>query len=252
MSLYFDRAILGSIDDAVSKYGDSEFKSPYRSTVPSLSMLKHAQSLAGRLLQSLEMPSSSDLHLEYQVHSPRGKGKASNTDLMVMAEGRSLAIEVKWTEPRYKTVSSWLGKHTEVSNRVDVLNGWIQLLRSHSKRPLDVEGVSGVVYQMLHRAASACVAEHPRLAYLLFHPSNRTDSASSEQIRRDLQHLHVVLGHPETFPFYIVDLQAIPTAAFHAIARLPRGESSTAIQVQAALGNEDPLFSFSEPVLTRI
>jgi hypothetical protein len=48
------------------------------------------------------------LHFEFTVEPLRGRGTPSYTDLMVQSESLCLAIEAKWTEPIYNSVSSWL------------------------------------------------------------------------------------------------------------------------------------------------
>jgi hypothetical protein len=136
MKLHYDRTAITTMDDALSHYSSDEFESPTRSTVASLSWLKHEISALDSLLKELEMPEVCDLHLEYKVKPPKGDGEASHTDLMIISGESSLAIEVKWTEPRYPTVSEWLQIGANPHNRREVFAGWLSLLQKHAMREL--------------------------------------------------------------------------------------------------------------------
>ncbi|RPI78493.1 MAG: hypothetical protein EHM45_06400 [Desulfobacteraceae bacterium] len=252
MKLYFDKEPINSIAEAIPMYGKKEFQSSTRSTVPLLSWLKHEQPMVNSLLQNLGMPADCNLHLEYKVKPPKGKGNASHTDLMVISGKSSLAIEAKWTEPRYPTIQEWLKKGPNPDNRRDVLNGWLECLRKHSQRPLNDSDFSDIVYQMMHRAASACQAgSRPKLAYLLFKPSSDPDTADIKVIHDDLARLHSLLGNPKDFPFYLVEVHMTPTAAFDEIKVFSKGNQKTAEAVRDAL-NREPLFNFSKYELHNI
>lgn len=246
MNVHYDKEIISDIDKAVTVYGEKEFQSPTRSTVPLLSWIKHEQPMVSSLLRDIGIPTDCNLHLEYSVAPQQGKGVASHTDIMVISGESSLAIEAKWTEPRYETVGEWLEKGSNPPNRRDVLTGWLGLLRQHAQCTLDVGDFSDIVYQMVHRAASACAAGvDPKMAYLVFKPSLDPRTASIQQIQADLNHLWGLLGRPKGFPFYLVEMQLSPTAAFDAIASLPKGDEATNETVRDALCN-GPLFDFSE------
>ena len=99
MKVFYDKQAVGDLDKAVALYGDKEFRSPYRSTVPSLSWLKHARPMVASVFNALGMPTDSNLHLEYTVKPPCGRGTASHTDLMVLSGDNGLSIMhllVKW------------------------------------------------------------------------------------------------------------------------------------------------------------
>jgi hypothetical protein len=246
MNVHYDKEIISAIDKAVTMYGEKEFQSPTRSTVPLLSWLKYEQTMVSLLLREIGMSRDCNMHLEYTVAPQRGKGVASHTDLMVISRESSFAVEAKWTEPRYETVGEWLKKGSNPLNRHDVLTGWLGLLQKHSQRPLNVGDFSDIVYQMVHRAASACEAGgNPRLAYLVFKPSPDPRTADIQIIHDDLTHLWNLLGTPKRFPFYSIEVQLFPTAEFDTIASLPKGNEATREAVRDALCNE-PLFDFSE------
>ncbi len=156
MNIHYNKEnALKDIDEAVSRYIEKKFKLPWNSIVPLLSWLKHGQPTVRSLLNDLGMPADCDLHLGYGLSPRKGKGGAAHTDLMVLSDTESLAIEAKWTEPRCEIVRDWK-KGSNPHNRQDVLSGWLSLLQKQAKSQLDPDDFSDVVYQMLHRAASAC------------------------------------------------------------------------------------------------
>jgi len=251
VNLHYDRTPISTIDAAIPMYGAGEFQSPTRSTVPLLSWLKHQQPMIRTLLQDIGMPTN-NLHLEYKVKPPMGKGMASHTDLMVISDKSSLAIEAKWTEPRYETAGEWLNKGSNSLNRREVLSGWLGLLQKHAQHTLNPTEFSDAVYQMVHRAASACAAGNdPRMAYLVFEPSGDPRTASIQQIQDDLQRLWKRLDYPSTLPFYLIVVHMNPKAAFNTIISLPKGSQSTDMAVRAALSNEQ-LFDFTKYALFTI
>jgi hypothetical protein len=176
---------------------------------------------------------------------------------MVRSKLRCVAIEAKWTEPSYDTVSEWIergqreqdqsqqSQHSQQSqqqdNREEVMAGWLELLAPHAARDLDRNDFANCVYQMVHRAASACHGtKHPQLAYCVFHqPTNRPDDA----YLIGLQSLHAVLGTPCDFPFYFGEIQINPTEAFRSIEDLPKGSLATAHLVRSAFQDSE-LFKF--------
>jgi len=190
----------------------------------------------------MNMDISSDLHLEFTVNPPKGRGIASHTDLMAISSSGTLAIEAKWTEPRYETVGEWI----KSGNRELVLRGWLDLLQPHSQRLLKPIDFSGTVYQMVHRAASACYgSEDPNLAYLHFIPDPSGQGAISVQYESDLQYLYNLLGNPTKFGFYLIEVEIKPTTEYDRIKSLPKASSETAYTIRAALEN-GPLFEFKD------
>lgn len=253
MGFFWGRPQLFPIAAVVNRYKSTEFSSPARSTLPLLSLLKDDEPFLKALLGSMEMRGDSNLCLEYTVKPPKGIGKVSCTDLMAISGDSALAIEAKWTEDRYETVKSWLQKGSGSSNRQTVLDGWLGLLQQRSTLTLNPASFSDAVYQMVHRAASACDAGNdPRMAYLIFSPDPSQQPSITSQILKDLEHLWNLLGRPERFPFFLVEVQISPTAAFNAIRSLQKGQASTASQVRNALLGSSPLFNFDKFCVTRI
>ena len=206
------------------------------------------------VLAEIDISGSCNLHLEYTVAPPKGKGIPSHTDLFITSEDTSLAIEVKWTEPRYETVGKWLSQGANLKNRIEVANGWLGLLERHATRiPLRLDDFSNAIYQMVHRAASACsTGRKPRLAYMVFKESANAQTDSATTIKTDLAHLRELLGSPCDFPFYLIEVPLEFTADFNWVIDLPKGKSSTASQVCSALFSQAQFFNFGKPQLTKI
>lgn len=234
--LHFDRKPMRDFDDLLGRYASDEFASPFRSTVPLLSLIQDRPDVFSAILVACQIHEPADIHLEYTVRSPRGNGKPSHTDVIVRANDETLAIEAKWSEPLYQTVGKWLGESKVDHNRWKVMTGWLELLQPHATSRLIVDDFRGAVYQMVHRAASACsMSKRPNLAYLHFTPPPGRGAATADEYLADMTRLHDLLGNPAGFPFRLVDVQATPTAAFAAIAGLPKGSVETSDPVRRAL-----------------
>lgn len=242
---YCDREPATSFCQIMDHFSAKEFRSPARSTIPLLVLLKDDSSVFPEIFEAVGIYHNPKIHLEYTVPPQDGKGIASHTDAMVIAGEGALAIEAKWTEPRYKTVGEWLKIGSNSINRQAIMNGWLGLLQNHAHRTLTIENTSSAVYQMVHRAASACAAgPKPKLLYLQFTPLPNGTPADCRHLREDLHNLHSLLGSPEDFPFYLVELEVKPTAAYEVIASLSKGSAETAEKVVSAL-NGEPLFEFT-------
>jgi hypothetical protein len=78
--------------------------------------------------------------------------RASETDLMLTAPQLAIALEAKWSEPRYKTVQEW---RKRISRWRAALEHWLQYLQPFADTP-SPDVTDHLVYQMIHRCASAC------------------------------------------------------------------------------------------------
>jgi len=252
MRLFFDKKPVASFDDVLTLYKTAEFKSPTRSTVPLLSLLRHGGEVWSRIVEKLTPGSSAgEMHLEFTVEPPRGDGNASHTDIMLIDGNCAVAFEAKWTEPRYEIVRAWLTRGDHPENRDAVMNGWLSLLQPHATIKLQLDDFMGAVYQSVHRAASACYAGHaPTMAYIQFSPL-ANGRPPEPWLMNDLSHLHNLLGAPEGFPFWLVEIVAKPTPAFEQIRGLPKSSVETANAVRNAL-LKGPLFQFTEFHLHRV
>jgi hypothetical protein len=186
-------ADLSDFAAVVSHYPRSEFDSPVRSTVPLLAFWQPGGSRILEFARALGAPLSdfATLHFEYQVPVQAGTGKPSCTDLMILSDGAIVAIEAKFTEPRYEPVVNWLGQ-PPAANRIQVLSGWFELLQRAGGKAVAAREVAHLPYQLIHRAASACHPPAARrwLVYQLFDP--RDDALASYQ--RDMRSLVELLG----------------------------------------------------------
>ncbi len=179
--LYYDKKPIRSINESLLLFPEKEFCSPYRSTIPLLSLIKDGNRILSEILGEIGLNPDCDFHLEFKVDPPQGRGMPSQTDLMIRRPGESLAIEAKWTEPRYDTVAEWRRKSERLTNTGKVLRGWLDLIQPHAQRNLDLNDFSDAVYQSVHRAASACFnSEQPHLAYLHFIPDPSGKGATSK------------------------------------------------------------------------
>jgi hypothetical protein len=258
-TFYFDKIAIPGFTTLLKKYNVDEFASPYRSTIPLLSLVKDGQPMLRDILAAMAPPM--DFHFEYTVKPPKGDGNSSHTDLMIPL--RCLAIEAKWTEAVSDTVAAWLGnKEREHSirssenrgskNRNDVLSGWLSLLEPHAGHELIPAKFADCIYQMVHRAASACSRSiHPQLAYFKFTPSPVPSAARCDKYIDALKLLHSRLGNPSDYPFFFVEIQIAPTDAFRVIEPLPKGETATAKKVRKTV-RDSKLFEFLSYRIHRI
>lgn len=263
--LFFDKEETRDFPTLLAKFGMGALASPYRSTVPLLALVKDDAPLFKRIANACGCAGELSVHFEYQVAVPGVEGNPSQTDAMVVSPACTLALEAKWTEPRYETVATRLKNRIAKLLRDDPVNadkhaatqqtviaGWLGLLGRHASAPLAIEQAGDLVYQMIHRAASACHMPGPSaLAYLHFEPSPAKGAARHAQYRADLADLHHVLGNPRAFPFFLVSIPLRLTHPFGAIQNLPKGAKPTDLQVRKALATAK-LFEFGEPNIDRV
>src|SRR5690348_1440566 len=109
----YNRTPTSDFDQLIAKFGPRSLASPFRSTVPLLSLIRDGSDVLDGLLQSCGVEGEVSLHLEYEVESPGATGNPSQTDLMVLSQVAGIAIEAKWTEPRYETVAARLNREKD-------------------------------------------------------------------------------------------------------------------------------------------
>lgn len=253
----FDREPVGGIKALCARMVGKALQSPYRSTVPLLSLIEYSQTAWEALLGELKAPVGGMIHFEYCVPSPKADGNPSQTDALLTSDTTVWAIEAKWTEPRYETVARRVAKpEADGSDARTTVAGWLTYLQPFVTRELRVEDALGLVYQVVHRAASACFVAsakqlRPHLVYLHFHPSPVSSSATTEQYIGDLRALKTVMGTTDMMSFTVVEMPLEATPAFEAIKDLDKREATSARRVKEALCH-GPLFTFGNPVVTRI
>lgn len=166
---------LADFSSLVESYASKELASPKRSTVPLLAYWAHPEDRLRDLCANLGCKPSGPLefHFEFPVPVQHGVGKASFTDLMVLSPRFAVAIEAKYTEPTYETVTDWLGNPHQ-SNRIAVLEGWIDLIERGTGVKLTSLELANYPYQLVHRTASACFpsADQRWVIYQLFSKTN--------------------------------------------------------------------------------
>ena len=137
-------------------HGDSEFKNLTRSTLPLRAYWNNASTVLSTIGTALGIDDLVNVQplFEYPTASATSRDKASYSDVMVVSPSTAIAVEGKWTEPRYETVSKWQIRGNE-SNREKVLSHWLQLIGKKAPE-LKQDAISQIPYQMIHRTASAC------------------------------------------------------------------------------------------------
>ena len=233
----------------VESFGEGALASPFRSTVPLLSVIKDDWATLETVLSLCGVVGDIAVDLESEVHSSGGN-PPSFTEAMVFHRNGSLAIEAKWTETMNETVAKRLKrKGSNGQDLTEYINGWVTLLSGRSSKPIQLNDFLQSTYQILHRAASACGA-YPSLAYLHF-SSPESTGANADAYVKALSDFHRLLGSPEAFPFYVVEIPIKGTTAFDAIRGLKKGQKDTGRRVREALLS-DRLFEFGEAQVHRV
>ena len=119
---------------------------------------------------------------EYPVFATKdGKeiGKPSRTDLMIIDNKYNIAIEAKYTEPLYESIEKWKNDSGSYSTKPLVLQSWYEYIKPYTNfYDEDIDFLEKeVVYQFLHRTASACygcnnTGKIPVVIYQLFYDIN--------------------------------------------------------------------------------
>lgn len=169
------------------------------------------------------------------------KGKASMTDVMLLLADRSIAIEGKFTEPRYERVDSWRRKGKDPANRNRVLGHWCHLIHGHTGTAIDQAKLDTVVYQTIHRVASACAAA-PRggdaeVLYLVFHDA----AGAVKEYAADLAIASQILDPDNRITFSLVEIPTSKGRHFVDVAGL----------VDSALDDEERSEILAEALVTR-
>jgi hypothetical protein len=146
---------------------DKEFAKLTRSTIPLLCYWRDHNRALETLSRALDLPDLLTAHIEFEAQTESvGRAEPSHTDVMLTSPSASVAVEAKWTEPEYQTVAIW---KTKVRKPLPVITHWLDRLRPFAEPP-GPDAVSNLVYQMLHRCASACEPgrQIAAMVYLVF------------------------------------------------------------------------------------
>lgn len=162
--LYYKNKTIKNISELLNCYSTSEFKSPYRSTIPLISLFMQNRNFINEIDPNIE-PTKCDFTFEFITKLNQGKGNSSFTDLMILDGKNSIAIEAKRTEPKYNTVEKWIGENPE--NRKIVIESWLKLINKTITPKISTNDIKNLPYQMIHRLASACSQEKENI-YLVY------------------------------------------------------------------------------------
>jgi hypothetical protein len=129
---------------------------------------------------------------------------------------------------------------------------WLERLQPLSAETLTTAGMAEVVYQMIHRAASAVATGlSPTLLYLHFHDPEIQQGASAAEYRANLAQLYQKLGRPVSFGFFVATQPIERTEVFRSIEGLSRTDSSTRAAVRDAL-KAGPLFRYGAATIEKV
>lgn len=238
-----------SFEELVRRLPPDAVASPRRSTIPLVDYWREPEQRIADLWNriGLQRPFRAQLHFEYEVPVRAGRGKASYTDLMILSGEAAVAIEAKFTEPRYESIRAWLDR-APTNNRRDVLGGWLHVISEVAEKPIELEAVTDVPYQLLHRTASVCCASRPLrcVIYQVF------GEVAPAHYAEDLRRLATVIACSDRVPFLLLECRFQATDAYRRlVARWHAGERDLGANVRQAL-IRGRLLEFSEPVATLI
>ena len=231
-------------------YPDEELPTITRSTVPLLAYWRTYAERVPQLLSRLGATQSNSARLHFEMTVPsatipssRRLNRPSHTDLMIFTGDHTTAIEGKWKESRYETVGDWLGIE-QTKNRLGVIDHWLAMIGRRVDRSLARDDFNDVVYQMVHRAASACLTEVGKMA-LVYQYFGASD-AESKGYENDLRHFHHLLGHPASFSFF---LHRCPVESTERFVTVRNSLKSDLTEPAAAIRNavlDGELFRFTQ------
>ncbi len=174
--IFFKNNEIKTIEQLLNQYGEDEFMSPYRSTIPLIELFFHNETEMNKIIPNYR---SCNCSFEYETPVLRGKGKASCTDLMIYNNEQAFCIEAKRTEPEYENIIKWL-KRGNFENKKLVLSGWLELINNKCGTNLTIDNISKMPYQLIHRFASVCKigknmkTENVHLFYFFFDGNNES------------------------------------------------------------------------------
>ena len=199
----YNNQSLSSYQDLISQYPPSEFDSPYRSTIPMLCFWRDPDFGLAEIAHTLQVdpPAQMTLSFEYCVDVQKGKGRPSQTDLMLISDQYSVAIEAKYTEPPYDKVKVWLGQS---DNKRLVLEGWLDLINAKAiDGGVRIDDIRDLPYQMIHRLASSCFLD--RTVNILAYQCFDLDSKKIDYYRTNLNRLINLFNMPDNFSAFLIN-----------------------------------------------
>lgn len=233
----------------IDAFPESEFDSPYRSTVPLLCFWSNTHERLNSFAQLIGIKPFSQVtaSFEFAVDVQKGKGQPSMTDLMILSDDHAIAIEGKYTEPPYETVDNWKNS----PNKELVLKGWFELISSAiPKSRLNIDNVAAVSYQMIHRCASACFPAVVRrvLVYQCFD----LDAKKTSYYRSELENLYRLLNEPDNLNFFLINVPLVKSPVYVDLQnRWDSSERNMHVDVIRGL-KANELLAFGEPAVFSI
>ena len=240
----YKRQPLSGHDALIAACPDKDFNSPCCSTIPLLEYWRFPEERVGELSDALGLVSPPRVRLDFEhtVSPPRGRGPASHTDLMVTAPGFAVAIEAKWTEPRYQLVRDWLRNSENKANKEKVLRGWCDLLERRSDGRIVERDLETLPYQMIHRAASACHAAGAKSSCWLVYQVFEAAGNSLDACLADLHELGRVLGPDSSLGIAVIECGVDPSNTLSGLrTRWGQGARQLARFVRPALASGELL-----------
>lgn len=227
---------------------DKDFSKITRSTVPLAAFWNDQDRALSTLSRALGVDlAAASVEAEYATPvRGLGRGKASMTDIMVRTPTLAVAVEGKWTEPRYKDVAKWRGNSM---NKGHVLGHWLSLIRQHADVPT-TPNVDALVYQMLHRTASACAAGRTSavVVYQVF-----SDVNHHVDYVADLRALASAIQPRATLAIWLMTVPLTKTSAFAELQSQTTGlHAAKAARIIRQAVHETPLFEFGEATFVPI
>ena len=240
--------MLKQIDSVLVRLSDNEFKNLTRSTIPLVCYWKDdSQNKAAALLQSIGMEQFDKPTFEFAPEvAAIPNARPSETDLMITQSGMAVAIEAKWSEPRYETVNIWKRKTARWS---ESLNHWFQIIQPFSDAPSPPDSDT-LVYQMIHRCASACHRAGPNGIAAMVYQVFVDGSHKRDFYAGDLQEFCRLIKPKSNLR---IALQAVPLSAnseYRLLSdSLPDNPECRPTIIRRAI-KDRVLFDFGEPALT--
>jgi hypothetical protein len=250
MRLTYGTRQLDSFSELVARIPDSQLEKLTCSTVPLMAWWRDETNLQA-LREALRLPALSrgEACFEHTTAfscsnctSP-GTGKVSCTDVMLDLGTDVVAIEAKHTERLYPTVAEWMGTPPS-RNKEDVLRHWLSCCIGADLEPA---ARADLVYQMVHRTASACALAatrnaRPHVVHLLF------GSEHAEEYQEASQRLtQRLLARSPQIRFAVLNVPTRATPAQRAFEELTPEDHRKALRT--ALVEGPALFEFGAPVV---
>lgn len=237
--------------DGIERIADADFK-PTCSTVPLLAWWGDRQRALSTLASIAGTGGLGDADVCYEhptVVRGKGRGKPSMTDVLVRHADGAIAVEGKWTEPRYPIVRDW---SRDSANRVAVLEYWLALIRPLcTDTSVSRADIGDVVYQMLHRIASACGAVaafgEALVVYQVF------EGGGHEHAREYIADLELAAKVLRPGPRLRLALLRVPFEVTDTwreladVARRKADRSAVAEEIRRRIGERGALFRFGSP-----